>query len=184
MSSRNYDNEHSRGSQALLVAELRGREEGHQALLSQMKQEVGTLKNASLAEADLREKINADAMTQEETRKDLKKKLRTSQSDLDRSESQVDWLTQQMKKLQEVVNTLQAAQYFEDLETASASFSIHVPGEQFVFPRFFSKPRPSRDIFVTEFEQFTWPILSKRTPTLKLQPQQHHKPQQCQQALL
>ena len=30
MSSRNYDYEYSRGSQALLVAELRGREEGHQ----------------------------------------------------------------------------------------------------------------------------------------------------------
>ena len=112
MSSRNFDYEYSRRSQALLVAELRGRKEGHQALLPQMKQEVGTLKNVSMAKADLREEINADAMTQEETRKDFEKKLRTSQSDLDRSESQVDCLTQHINQLQEVVNTLQAAQDF------------------------------------------------------------------------
>ena len=51
---------------------------------------------------------------------DLEKKPRISQSHWDQSESQVDQLTHQIKELQEVVNTMQDAQDFHDLETQLA----------------------------------------------------------------
>ena len=50
----------------------------------------------------------------------------------------------------EVVNPLQEAQLFEDLETATYSVSMHVPGEPSVFLGLSAKHRrPSRDIYVT-----------------------------------
>ena len=82
---------------------------------------------------------------------DPEKKLRITQLDLDQSESQVDRLTQLPLELQEVVNTHQDAQDFEDLETASCSVSIHVPGGQSVSQSFASHHRrASRDIFATQ----------------------------------
>ena len=49
-------------------------------------------------------------MTEKENRDYLQEKL---QNISDRSESRGDQITQQIKELQEVVNTLQAAQFFK-----------------------------------------------------------------------
>ena len=102
MSSRNFDCEYSRGRQAL----ARGRTARSRSSFSYERKRLHT-ENISLAEANLREEINAGAMTHEEKRKDLEQKLRVSQSHLDRSESQVHKLTHEMKELQEVVKTTQ-----------------------------------------------------------------------------
>ena len=59
--------------------------------------------------ANLREEINADAITHKENREDLGEQLRRSHLHLDQSELQVDRLTHQLKELQIVVKTLQEA---------------------------------------------------------------------------
>ena len=60
---------------------------------------------------NLREEINGDAMTHKENGEDLEEKVRRSQLHVDLREVQVDWLTHQIKELQEAVNTLQEAQF-------------------------------------------------------------------------
>ena len=58
-----------------------------------------------LAEARLREEIKACVTATLAESEDPENKLRVTQLSSDRSESQIDWLTQQLHELQEVVNT-------------------------------------------------------------------------------
>ena len=59
-----------------------------------MKTEVGDLRSACWSEANVREEINADAITEKDNRDHLEGKLLKSHSYLDQSESRVDQLTQ------------------------------------------------------------------------------------------
>ena len=79
-SSRSFDFENSQGSQLCPFAELLGREEVLEAALNYTKQEVQNLRSAGWSAADLREEIDADAITRKENRDDLEEKLRISQS--------------------------------------------------------------------------------------------------------
>ena len=139
--------------------------EVHQESLAQMRREVAYLRsiseNVSLRTVqvcvwlnqDCVRELNAGVTTPLAEFNDLKKNLRITQLDLDQSESQIDRLTQLPLELQEVVNTHQDVQDFEDLETASSSVSIHVPGGQSDSPSFSSQHRrPSRNIFATQNE--------------------------------
>ena len=80
LSSRSFDFENSQGSQPRPFAELLGREEVLQAALPSTKQEVQNFRSAGWSAADLREEINADAITRKENRDDLEEKLCISQS--------------------------------------------------------------------------------------------------------
>ena len=68
--------------------------------------------------------------SQDEISQDGDKHLGT---ELRESESTVNQLTNQMKELQEVVNSLSESEAFKDLETSSSSGSVHAPGKPFVF---------------------------------------------------
>ena len=93
--------------------------------------------------SSLREELNAGVTTPLPEPEDPEKKLRITQLELDRSESQIDWLTQLPLELQEVVNKHQDAQDFEDLETASR-WTV-------CFSEFFQSASPlSRNIFATQ----------------------------------
>ena len=97
LSCRIHDYEYSRGSQALLIAELRGREEVQTAPLS-IKKKSWTIQTR-WTEANFHEGSNADAITQEGKREDLEKKLRKSQSNLHQSVYQVGQFRPQIKEL-------------------------------------------------------------------------------------
>ena len=83
-------------------------------------------------------------------------------------------------ELQEVVDTLQEAQDYKDLETTSSAVSIHFPGQQSVFSNFCSMTRrPGRDIFaILNLNICCHNVFMEDA---KHQPQQH-KPQLRQEA--
>ena len=161
LSGRNYDCGNSSGRQALLFPELHGREEVHQAALTDKLRSSFFFKKKKKGwtETNLREETKADAVTQEDKREDPENldNLRTSQSHLDKSEYQVDQLTPHIKELQEVVNTLHDAQDFQGLETASCSVPIQIPSVQAVFRVFLVIAAQAETFQNTEVRQSTWP---------------------------
>ena len=88
--------------------------------------------------ARLREEINAGITTPLNVAEseDPETKLRITQLHLNCSESQVR-SAHEIQELQEVVNTLQIAQDFQDPGSVSYTHSGHVPGDPSVFPSFF-----------------------------------------------
>ena len=101
-----------------------------------------SLFNVRMSGARLREEINAGITTPLDVAEseDPETKLRITQLHLDCSESQVRSM-HEIQELQEVVNTLQVAQDFQDPGSMSYTHSGHVPREPSVFPSF-SKDAP------------------------------------------
>ena len=157
LSGRNYDCGDSGGRQALLFPELRGREEVHQAALSDKLRSSKFFKNtrSGLRQTCVR-RPKRRRLTRREDLENLGK-LHTSQSHLDKSKYQVDQLTPHIKELQDVVITLHDAQDFQDLETASCSVSIHIPSVQAVFRIFLVIAAEAETFENTEVRQSTSP---------------------------
>ena len=116
----------------------------------------------SFAAATMREGIIAG--------EDPDRKLPMYQLHWDQSESQVDKVTQQIQAPQEVVNTRQDVQYFQDSDTARSSVPGHGPVETSVF-RVFQRRFADHGI-----ETVHVAFLRTNSPACQLQPQQPIKP--------
>ena len=94
-----------------------------------MSHEVDELRNLRWSESRLREEASSGHQLAGRQQRKIEGKL-------PESESLVHQLTQQIKELQHVVNSLQEAQEFNLYETASSSGPLHAPDQPSCFPSF------------------------------------------------